>query len=259
MFIDSHAHIDGPEFDSDRQQVIQRALDAGVTTILNVGTGDPHGGVFERAVRVSEQFPSVYTAIGVHPHDARLYDDAAEQKIQDLVASSKQIIAWGEIGLDFHYDNSPRDIQLDVLRRQLRAARNAKLPVIIHTREAEDETIEILQSEWFGSGLKGVMHCFSGSQTLAERALDLGFFISFSGMVTFKKADDLKSIARNVPMDRLMIETDCPYLTPVPFRGKRNEPAYVVEVGKCLAELKSVSAEQIGKATSGNFKQVFGV
>ena len=257
MFIDSHAHIDGPEFDEDRAEVIQRAHDAGVSAILNVGTGDPHSGALERAVELAEKYPSTYTAVGVHPHDARLYDDAAEQKIFALVKTSSRVIAWGEIGLDFHYDNSPRDVQMEVFRRQLRSARVAGLPVIIHTREAEDETIAILKAEWDGSKLPGIMHCFSGTSQLAGQAVDLGFLISFSGIVTFKKAEGLRSIARDVPLDRLLIETDCPYLTPVPYRGKRNEPAYVVEVARCLAELRGMELEEMGKLTTANFRRVF--
>ena len=257
MFIDSHAHIDGPEFDSDRQAVIQRARDAGVCTILNVGTGDPHSGGLERAVELAEKHAGVYTAIGVHPHDARLYDDSAEQKINKLIKQSSRVIAWGEIGLDFHYDNSPRDTQREVFRRQLRAAREVSLPVIVHTREAEDDTIEILRSEWDGSGLPGIMHCFSGSLRLAEQCMELGFLISFSGIVTFKKADDLRLVAKEVPPDRLLIETDCPYLAPMPYRGKRNEPAYVVEVACCLAALRGASLDEIADVTSGNFVRLF--
>jgi len=259
MFIDSHAHIDGPEFDADRDEVIQRARDAGVSAILNVGTGDPHSGALERAVELGEKYADVYTAVGVHPHDARLFDDSAEQRLQDLIRQSSGIIAWGEIGLDFHYDNSPRDIQMEVFRRQLRLARAAKLPVIVHTREAENETFEILKSEWTGSNLPGIMHCFSGSQALAEQAIDLGFLVSFSGIVTFKKADDLRAVASHVPLDQLLIETDCPFLSPIPFRGKRNEPANVVEVARCLAGLRGRSLEEMARITTANFARIFGL
>ena len=258
MFIDSHAHIDGDEFDADRKEVIERAQAAGVSFILNVGTGDPHSGAFERAVELGKTHESVYTAIGTHPHDARLYDDAAEEKIKNLI-NNEHVIAWGEIGLDFHYDNSPRDVQIDVFKRQLRAAHECDLPVVIHTREAETETIEILQSEYKGAHRRGVFHCFSGSRELAERAIDIGFMISFSGIVTFKKAEELREVARQVPLDRLLIETDCPYLTPIPYRGKRNEPAYVVEVARCLAGLHGVDIEEIGRITSENFNRFFGL
>ena len=258
MFIDSHAHIDGHEFDADRKEVIERAQAAGVSLILNVGTGDPHSGAFERAVELGKAHESIFTAIGTHPHDARLYDDAAEEKIKNLI-NNEHVIAWGEIGLDFHYDNSPRDVQVDVFRRQLRAARECDLPVVIHTREAEAETIEILQSEYEGAQRRGVFHCFSGSMNLAQRAIEIGFMISFSGIVTFKKAEELRDVARQVPLNCLLIETDCPYLTPIPYRGKRNEPAYVVEVARCLAGLHGVDTEEIGRITSENFNRFFGL
>lgn len=257
MFIDSHAHIDGPEFDADREEVIQRARDAGVSAILNVGTGDPHSGALERAIELGEKHEIVYTALGIHPHDARLFDDQAEHRVARLLKQSPHVIAWGEIGLDFHYDNSPRPVQMEVFRRQLSLARAANLPVIVHTREAEDETIEIIESEWMGCDLPGIMHCFSGSLALAEKAIKLGFFISFSGIVTFKKADDLRIVAKQVPLDRLLIETDCPFLTPIPFRGKRNEPAYVVEVARCLAGLRELSLQEIGSITTENFRSLF--
>jgi TatD DNase family protein len=165
-------------------------------------------------------------------------------------------VAWGEIGLDFHYDNSPRDIQIDALKRQLRAARECDVPVIIHTREAEPETIEILKSDYDGSSRKGVFHCFSGTRDLAMRALDLDFMISFSGIVTFRKAEELREVAKEVPLDRLLVETDCPFLAPVPHRGKRNEPAYVVEVARCIAELRGIEIEEIARITVENFKRL---
>ena len=255
MFVDSHAHIDGPEFDADRDEIIERAHAAGVTTILNVGTGDPHSGVFERAIEVGRKYPLLYTAIGTHPHDARFYDDAAEQKTKELVKTGERVVAWGEMGLDFHYDNSPRGVQIDVFKRQLRAARECDVPVIIHTREAESETIEILKSDYEGSSRKGVFHCFSGSKDLALRALELDFMISFSGIVTFRKAEELREIAKEVPLDHLLIETDCPFLAPVPYRGKRNEPAYVVEVARCIGEVRGVETEEIARITTENFKR----
>jgi TatD DNase family protein len=256
MFIDSHAHIDGDDFDNDREAVIERAHAAGVSVILNVGTGDPHSGALERAVELGKAHKNVYTAIGTHPHDARLYDDAAEEKIKNLI-NDEHVIAWGEIGLDFHYDNSPRDVQLEVFKRQLRAARECDLPVVIHTREAETETIEILRSEYDGAQRRGVFHCFSGSMDLAQRAIEIGFMISFSGIVTFKKAEELRAVAKQVPLDRLLIETDCPYLTPIPYRGKRNEPAYVVEVARCLAGLHGVELEEMARITTDNFNRFF--
>jgi TatD DNase family protein len=274
-FIDSHCHIDGPEYDADRLDVIARARDAGVTTMLNVGTGDPHGGAFERTVDLAEKHEGIYAAVGVHPHDARLFDEAAEQKLLDIVRQSRRVIAWGEIGLDYHYDHSPREVQTEVFRRQLRLARAVQLPVVIHSREADDETIAIL-SEESGTGVppvnpaqdapaatklsaRGVMHCFGGRLAMARAAIDLGFFVSFAGNVTFKKAEALREVARQLPLDRVMIETDCPYLTPVPFRGKRNEPARVLETARCLAELHAQELAEIGRITSENFEKLFGV
>ena len=256
-FIDSHCHIDGPEYDADREEVIARAREAGVHTMLNVGTGDPHSGVFERAVELAEQHRQIYAAVGVHPHDAKLFDDAAERRLLGLAQQSKRVIAWGEIGLDYHYDHSPRDIQRAVFRRQLRLAREQNLPVVIHSRDADDDTIAILGEELTDYPRAGVLHCFGGSLAMAHAAIELGFFISFAGNLTFKKADDLRDIARQLPLERLLIETDCPYLTPVPFRGKRNEPARVVETARFLASLVDQEPEEIGRITSENFARLF--
>jgi TatD DNase family protein len=259
QFVDSHCHIDGPEYDSDREEVIARACEAGVTTMLNVGTGDPHSGAFERAAELAEKHIEVYCAIGVHPHDAKLFDDAVEQRLRSLAKQSSRVIAWGEIGLDYHYDHSPRELQREVFRRQLRIARGMDLPVVIHSREADDDTIQILRAELSGYERAGVLHCFGGSLRMAEEAIDLGFHVSFAGNLTFKKADDLRGVAQRIPLDRLLVETDCPYLTPVPYRGKRNEPARVVETVKCLADLRGVALEEIAKLTSANFWQLFGM
>ena len=259
MFIDSHCHIDGPEYDADRDEVIARALEAGVTTMLNVGTGDPHSGAFERAVALAETHEEIYAAVGVHPHDAKRFDDAAEQRLSALVKGSNRVVAWGEIGLDYHYDHSPRDVQREVFRRQLRLAREHDVPVIIHSREADEDTVSILREELSGYERAGVLHCFGGSLPMARAAIDLGFYVSFAGNLTFKKAEDLREIARQLPLDRLLIETDCPYLTPVPFRGKRNEPARVVETGACLATLHGREVSEVARATSENFARLFGV
>ena len=257
MFVDSHAHVDGLEYDEDRAEMLQRARDAGVELILNVGTGDPHSGSFERAALMGAQHEQVYTAVGVHPHDARLYDSSVDEKIRELLTVGERMIAWGEIGLDFHYDNSPREVQMSVFRQQLQSARELELPVIVHTREAEKETVEILRAEWHGSNLPGIMHCFSGTAWLAKQCLELGFLISFSGIVTFKKADDLRAVALEIPLERLLIETDCPYLTPVPHRGKRNEPAFVTQVAACLAGLRGITVGEMGMLTTQNFLRTF--
>lgn len=258
-FVDSHAHIDGPEYDADRAEVVARAREAGLIAILNVGTGDPHSGSFERAIAVAEQYDGVFAAIGVHPHDAKLFDDVAAERIKRLVQEHDRVIAWGEIGLDYHYDHSPREVQRKVFARQLRLARQARLPVIIHSRSADDDTVAILSDEFDAGGPSGVMHCFGGTPKMAESVLELGFMISFAGNVTFKKAENLREAARVVPLERLLIETDCPYLTPVPFRGRRNEPARVVEVARSLSEHLEVELEAIARATTENFQRFFGL
>ncbi len=259
MFVDSHAHIDGEEYDADRDEVVARAREAGVVAILNVGTGDPQSGALERAVKVAEHYEGVYAAVGVHPHDARLFDERAAKRVRELALSSEHVIAWGEIGLDYHYDNSPREVQREVFARQLRMARELKLPVIIHSREADDDTVEILRAEWEGAEevQGGIMHCFGGGCEMAASVLELGFLISFAGNVTFKKAEALRDVARRVPLERLLVETDCPFLTPVPFRGRRNEPARVVESARCLAEIHGVEVEAFGRITTGNFHRFF--
>ena len=257
QIIDSHCHIDGPEYDSDREEVITRAREAGVNSMLNVGTGDPNSGAFERAVKLAETYEQVYAAVGVHPHDAKLFDEAAETRLVDLVTRSERVVAWGEIGLDYHYDHSPRDVQREVFRRQLKIARRLRLPVIIHSREADEDTIRILSEELHGYERAGVMHCFGGSLHMARAALELDFYISFAGNLTFKKAEDLRDVARQMPLDRLLVETDCPYLTPVPFRGRRNEPARVVETARCLASLHGRDLSEMGPITSENFEKLF--
>lgn len=259
MFVDSHAHIDGEQFDDDREEVVARARAAGVRAILNVGTGDPHSGELERAVAVAESFEGVYAAVGVHPHDAKLYDEAAERRLLGLVSRGRPVVAWGEVGLDYHYDHSPRDVQREVFARQLVLAREAGVPVIIHSREADAETAEILRDVYAAAPRGGVMHCFGGGPALAEAALSLGFYISFAGNVTFKKAEPLREVARGVPLGRLLVETDCPFLAPVPLRGRRNEPAYVVETARFLASLRGVEPEEIGRVTSENFSRLFDV
>ncbi|MBA3805304.1 MAG: TatD family hydrolase [Acidobacteria bacterium] len=257
MFVDSHAHIDGEEYDADRAEVIERAREAGVRAILNVGTGDPHSGSLERAVAVAEQFEDVFAAVGVHPHDAKLFDGEAAERLNGIVRASPRVIAWGEIGLDYHYDHSPRETQQRVFRDQLSMARAVSLPVIIHSREADEDTVSIMREEWSGAGRGGIMHCFGGSQAMAQSLLELGFMISFAGNITFKKAENLREVARSVPLDRLLVETDCPYLTPIPFRGRRNEPSHVVEVARCLAGLHQVETTEMGRITTENFSRFF--
>jgi TatD DNase family protein len=263
--IDSHCHIDGEAFDDDRDAVVQRARDAGVIAMLNVGTGDPHSDDFRKAVAMAERYENVFASVGVHPHDAKLYNDKAEQHLIDLAKSDK-VIAWGEIGLDYYYDHSPRDVQQDVFRRQIRVARELALPVIIHSRDADDDTVQILSEEFASSSgspaqdsLHGIMHCFGGSAEMAVTLMQLGFMISFAGNITFKKAENLRDAARVVPLESLLVETDCPFLTPVPFRGKRNEPAYVEHTARFLAEMYGVDADVLAERTTENFAKLFGM
>lgn len=260
ILVDSHCHIDGDAFDADRDDVVRRALDAGVVAMLNVGTGDPRSDDFRRAVAVAEKYDNVFVSVGVHPHDAKLYDDAAEDHLVELVRSSDKVIAWGEIGLDFYYDHSPRDVQRDVFRRQIRKARELDLPIIVHSRDADDETVEILTEECSYDGFRGgIMHCFGGTATMAEALMKIGFLISFAGNVTFKKAENLRAAARVVPLEKLLVETDCPFLTPVPFRGKRNEPAFVEHTARFLSEFYGIELQLFARQTTRNFVDFFRV
>ncbi len=258
IFVDSHCHVDGAEFDDDREEVIARAENAGVKMMLVIGTGEPHSGNFERAVALAEKHENIFAAVGVHPHDAKTFDAVAENQLINLVKSSKKVVAWGEIGLDFYYEHSPREIQEDIFRKQIRLAKNLDLPIIIHSREADEETVKVLREEYSDKNFRGgVMHCFGGTAAMAENLMEIGFLISFAGNVTFKKAENLRDAARVVPLDKLLIETDCPYLAPVPFRGKRNEPGFVVETAKFLAEFYDVELEELAKQTTENFKRFF--
>ncbi len=257
IFADSHCHIDGEQFDADRDKIISLANEAGVKWMLTVGTGNPHDGEIERAVKCAEKYENVFASVGVHPHDAKLYDETAEITLIEL-AKREKVVAWGEIGLDFYYDHSPREMQIDVFKRQIETARKLDLPIIIHSRDADDETVEVLTAECSGRDFRGgVMHCFGGSATMAEKLMEIGFLISFAGNVTFKKAENLREAARVVPLDKMLIETDCPFLTPVPFRGKRNEPVYVVETAKFLADFYGINLNVLAAATTENFLRLF--
>lgn len=259
MLIDSHAHLDVPAFDADREAVIQRAREQGVEIMLEIAGSDVAKGSLAAGVKLAEQFEFIHAAVGLHPHEASLYDEALEQELMNY-AQHLKVIGWGEIGLDYHYDHSPRDVQRRVFRRQLELALQMGLPAIIHTREAEDDTIGILREEWAARGgdrIGGIIHCFTGTARLAGAALEMGFLISFSGVVTFKKADDLRAVARDMPLDRLLVETDCPYLAPTPHRGKRNEPAFVRETAAHLAALRGISLDELARVTSENFRRLF--
>jgi TatD DNase family protein len=251
--VDSHLHLDMPQFDEDREVVVARARESGVEAMLIVG-GVDEGAGHRRALRVADGlgFPA---SAGIHPHEARLASDAIYDELRGL-AGEGRIVAVGEVGLDFHYDHSPREVQREVFRRQIRLARDVGLPVIVHTREADQETAGILEEEG-ASETGGVIHCFTGGPELARRALALGFSISFSGIVAFPRAELIQEVARAVPLERLLVETDAPFLAPPPHRGKRNEPAFVVEVARKLASLRGTTVEEIGAACSANFRTLF--
>ena len=252
-FVDSHCHIDMPQFDADRDEVVARAREAGLAEMLVVGEVD-EGEALERSLQVAQRYGLPVTA-GVHPHQARLAEAATWDEIGGL-AREGRIVAIGEIGLDFHYDYSPRETQREVFRRQIRLARDVGLPIVVHTREADDETAAILEEEG-ARETGGVIHCFTGGLELARCALDLGMLISFSGILAFPRSDVIQAVARDVPDDRLLIETDAPFLAPPPHRGKRNEPAFVVEVARKLAALRGVSEQAIGEAARRNYARLF--
>jgi len=246
-----------PAFDQDRDAVVGRAREAGVAEMLVVGELDDELGreALHRALRVADEYGFACSG-GIHPHQARLADEALYHELRGL-AREGRIAAIGEVGLDFHYDYSPRDVQREVFRRQVRLAREVGLPVIVHTREADDETSAILESEGAGE-CGGVIHCFTGGTELARRALALGFYISFSGIVAFPRAETVQEVARTAPLDRVLVETDAPFLAPPPHRGKRNEPAFVVEVARKVAALRGMELEALAAASTANFGRFLG-
>ncbi len=261
MFVDSHAHLDGQQFHSDREQVIARAREAGVQTIVAIGNGDGPDQV-DCGIRLAEKYDFIYATLGIHPHEARLADDAAYQNMQRLARHPK-VIAWGEIGLDYYYNHSPRDLQKEVFIRQMELAAAARLPIVIHCRPSEasedawQDCLALMREHWAATALGGILHCFTGAWPQAESALDMGFMISFAGNITFPKAQQIRDVAAEIPLERMLIETDSPFLAPVPHRGKRNEPAFVSETAKRLGELRGLTTEEIGRQTSQNFYRFF--
>src|SRR5947208_7550607 len=252
MLVDSHAHLDDPRFNDDREGVLERAWDAGVRKILTIGNGsgpDQMG----CGIAIAEAHDWIYTSAGIHPHDSSKVEERHYDLMEQL-AGHPRVVAIGETGLDYYYENSPRDIQREVFRRQLAIAKKLDLPVIIHTRDADDDTIALLETE---TPSRGVIHCFTSGDKLADYVIDLGFYISFSGIVTFPKAQPLAEIARRIPANRILVETDCPYLAPVPHRGKRNEPSFVADTARFIAALRDMSVERIAEATSANFLRLF--
>lgn len=261
MFVDSHAHLDGSQFRLDREQVIARARASDVEAILAIGNGEGPDQL-DCGIQLAEQYPSLYATIGIHPHEARLATDAAFTHLEELARNPK-VIAWGELGLDYYYDHSPREVQKRVFQTQMELARAAKLPIVIHcrpSRESDDawaDCLSLIRQHWAATGLGGIFHCFTGTREHAQRAVDMGFMISFAGNITFPKAQEIRQAATELPLDRLLIETDSPYLAPVPYRGKRNEPAFVKEVARQLAALRGMSTDEVGQRTTQNFYNFF--
>jgi TatD DNase family protein len=253
--VDSHAHLDMSEFDSDRTDMLARAQAAGVRQILAIG-GAP--GALASAWPFAEQYDWIYAAAGIHPHEAKLAKRAHYDELL-LLAKRPKFLAWGEIGLDYHYDHSPREVQQRVFIEQLELARVAAKPVIIHCREAWPDCLALLQKHWGSSGLGGIFHCFSGTLDEARRGREMGFLISFAGNVTYPKAQNLREAAAALPLESILIETDSPFLAPQPFRGRRNEPAFVAEVARTLAPVRNLAPHEVGAATAANFRDFFGL
>jgi TatD DNase family protein len=251
MFIDSHCHLDDKRFADDLDAILDRAAAAGVTRILTIGTGNGPPEI-DRAVKLADRYPQIYASIGVHPHDA---SKVTPQTYDDLraLANHPKVLVFGEIGLDYHYDFSPREIQREVFIEQLKLARAVDLPITIHTREAWEDTMSILREHWSGPGM---MHCFTGDPPQAQQALNMGFHLSYGGVLTFKTAENVRESARITPPDRLLIETDAPYLAPIPHRGKRNEPAMMVETARKLAEVRGTTPDAIAALTTANFERL---
>jgi TatD DNase family protein len=253
--IDSHAHIDSPQFEDDRDAILERARAAGITTLLAIGTG-PGPQKLDAALPYAEQYDWIYTTVGIHPHEAKEVTPAHLETLARL-AKHPKVIAWGEIGLDYFYDHSPKDVQEKVFREQMELAYAAKLPIIIHCRDAWTDTLRLLEEAWKPTGLGGILHCFTSTLEDAQRGLDLGFLVSFAGNSTYPKAQSIRDVAKVLPLSDILIETDSPYLAPQPFRGKRNEPAYVAEVAKALASVRDLSVEEIAAVTTDNFRRFF--
>jgi len=269
MFIDSHAHLEGKRYDSDREQVLARAKQSGIEGYLAIGNGNGPD-TADCGVQLADkydgkpEYPRIWASVGIHPHEASLANEAADSTMLQWARRPK-VIAWGEIGLDYFYDHSSREIQKSVFRQQMELARMAKLPIIIHCRPSDnsenawDDCLSLTSEHWSASGLGGILHCFTGSVEHARRALDMGFMISFAGNITFPKAQSIRDAAQMVPLDRMLIETDSPYLAPIPHRGQRNEPAFVKEVARQIGELRSLPVEEIGSQTAQNFYKFFGL
>jgi TatD DNase family protein len=255
--IDSHAHIDFPQFAEDREAVLERARAAGVTALLAIGTG-PGPEKLDAAIPFTEQYDWIYATIGIHPHEAEQVRPEHLEQLATLV-ERKKVIAWGEIGLDYFYDHSPRHVQQRVFREQMALAREAKLPIIIHCRDAWADCLTMIEEHWRPTGLGGILHCFTSTLEDARRGIDMGFLISFAGNSTYPKTQNIRDVAKELPLSSILIETDAPYLAPQPYRGKRNEPAYVAEVARTLASVRNCSPDEVAATTSDNFRRFFGL
>jgi TatD DNase family protein len=253
--IDSHAHIDFPQFADDREAMLERARAAGVNTLLAIGTG-PGPEKLDAAIPYAESYEWIYTTVGIHPHEAKEVTQRHLDALAEL-AKHPKVIAWGEIGLDYFYDHSPRELQQRVFREQMALAREAKLPIIIHCREAWTDCLDIIEHDWKPSGIGGILHCFSSTIEDAKRGLDMGFLVSFAGNSTYPKAQKLREVAKALPLEKILIETDSPYLAPQAYRGKRNEPAYVAEVARTLATVRNLGPGEVAAATADNFRRFF--
>jgi TatD DNase family protein len=255
--IDSHAHIDFPQFAEDRDAMLDRARAAGISTLLAIGTG-PGPEKLDAAIPYTEAHDWIYTTVGIHPHEANEVTQAHLNELERLARHPK-VIAWGEIGLDYFYDHSPRDIQEKVFREQMALAQQAKLPIIIHCRDAWSDCLNLLDEVWRPTGLGGILHCFTSTLEDAQRGIEMGFLVSFAGNSTYPKTQNLRDVAKALPLEKILIETDAPYLAPQPWRGKRNEPAYVVEVARTLASVRNCSPDEVAAATTENFRRFFGL
>jgi TatD DNase family protein len=256
QIIDSHAHLEFAQFDEDRAAMLERARAAGVQTLLAIGSGTSPAERLDAAIPFAEQHDWIYATVGVHPHDANVATEEHFTRLDEL-ARHPRVIGWGEMGLDYYYDHSPRDVQKQVFRRQLAQARAAKLPVIIHCRDAWDDCLEILEQDWRSTGIGGIFHCFTGTLEEARRGLEMGFLISFAGNVSYPKNQPIRDVARELPLEKMLIETDSPFLAPQGRRGKRNEPAFVVEVAQTLANVRNLPADEVAAATAANFRRLF--
>jgi TatD DNase family protein len=254
-FIDSHAHVDFPQFAEDREAMLERTRAAGVSTVLAIGTG-PGPEKLDAAIPYAEEYEWIYTSVGIHPHEAKQVTPEHLDILKGL-AKHPKVIAWGEIGLDYYYDHSPRDVQERIFREQMGLAAAAKLPIIIHCRDAWDDCLNVLADAWRPTGLGGILHCFTGTEEHARRGLDMGFMVSFTGNVTYPNAQPIRDVAQALPLSKILIETDSPYLAPQLYRGKRNEPAYVVEVAKALATVRDLDIQEIAATTTENFRRFF--